>query len=33
MVAKKMYFMDCHLAGRKYHEYIRTLEGIFELEI
>ncbi len=20
MVAKKMYFMDCHLAGRKYHD-------------
>ena len=20
MVAKKLYFMDCHLAGRKYHD-------------
>lgn len=20
MIAKKMYFMDCHLAGRKYHD-------------
>jgi hypothetical protein len=20
MIAKKLFFMDCHLAGRKYHE-------------
>ena len=20
MITKKMYFMDCHLAGRKYHD-------------